>query len=502
MTVHGSESPFQIVLAQHERLVLTSEQKRTLELLDIDFRRETIQLFSKRQLLELDVLRNKVDSRSGSGFTAKSLTAVDAITAKLRQRWLLAQEQARATLSAEQVVKLPEGSSKLPGFDPDLAAPVSADLDARVAEVLTARIKDAKVVEIETAQAIAERLFGWAKTAAIATGVPLALLAVVLGVLGVSNWSDFKSSIAEGKKEVEVQFATARQTAKEILTQGTALQAQYADLKKQFGDVSTLASDVRGLSDKVERLEQIRFEQSSALLPELQVALEQQIKDYRAYLQSLGYRPPATELKIFVDPQYSDNAYYDGKKVVVAANVATMPDVIYREYTHRMLAETNQEARDAYDLKFRAISSGLADYFPCSYIGEPKFGAKFVETLGDKLPAEFRERGYLRNLANNRLFVADSAGPTEQEEHAAGEVWGGVFWDLRAILGCKANSGKCVTADKIVLASWTALKLDPVGNVNVRFAQYVVQNVRESFGVEPADKIHEAFARRGLALGP
>ena len=92
MTVHGSESPFQIVLAQHERLVLTSEQKRTLELLDIDFRRETIQLFSKRQLLELDVLRNKVDSRSGSGFTAKSLTAVDAITAKLRQRWLLAQE--------------------------------------------------------------------------------------------------------------------------------------------------------------------------------------------------------------------------------------------------------------------------------------------------------------------------------------------------------------------------------------------------------------------------
>jgi hypothetical protein len=186
----------------------------------------------------------------------------------------------------------------LPSFESDSGASASAELDARIAEVIVARIKDAKIVEIETAQAIAERLLGWAKAAAIVTGIPLALLAVVLGVLGVSNWTDFRKRIADGKREVEVQLATARQTADEFRAQATALQAKYADLKKQFGDVSTLASDVRGLSEKVERLEQIRFEQPSTVLPEIQAAIEQRIKDYRSYLQSLGYRPPAKEFKI------------------------------------------------------------------------------------------------------------------------------------------------------------------------------------------------------------
>jgi hypothetical protein len=504
MTLQGFESPFQIILGQNDCLALTPEQRRTLELLDMDFRSEIIRLSSKRQLLELDALRSQVDSPSGLGLTAKSLAAVDAATAKLRQRWLLAQEQARATLSAEQLTKLPKCAGKLPTFDFDLdrAAPVSPELEARVAEILSARIKDAKVVEVETAQAIAERLFSWTKTAAIAAGVPLALLAVVLGVLGVSNWADFKTRLAEGKKEVEAQLATARQTANEIRAQGTALQAQYADLKKQFGDVSTLANDVRGLSEKVERLEQIRFEQPSALLPEIQVAVEQRIKDYRTYLQSLGYHLPTKELRIAVVLNGTDNAFYDGEKFVISANLITIPEIIYREYNLRMLVETNPSSWNAMSWKAQAILSGLADYFSCSYQGEPKFGEKYVEILGDKSPAEFRKRGFLRNLANNRLFPTDAADPVELEEHAAGEVWGGVFWDLRTILGCKADSAKCVTADKIAFAGWTALKFDPIGYVDVRLAQYVVQNVRETFGAEQASKIREAFARRGLALAP
>src|SRR5438132_1232577 len=87
-------------------------------------------------------------------------------------------------------------------------------------------------------QSETERLFGWAKSAAIVTGVPLALLAVVLTVLGISNWTDFKNRVAEGKKEIDVQLDTARQSAKEFGEQAATLQAQYADLKKQYGDVS------------------------------------------------------------------------------------------------------------------------------------------------------------------------------------------------------------------------------------------------------------------------
>jgi hypothetical protein len=165
-----------------------------------------------------------------------------------------------------------------------------------------------------------------------------------------------------------------------------------------------------------------------------------------------------------------------------------------------MLTEVNQETWNAANWKVAAILSGLADYFPCSFAGEPRYGAKYVQTLGAKLPAEVVKRGYLRNLANNRLFVADSASPLEQEEHVAGEVWGGVFWELRGLLGCKDNTAGCAAADKIVLASWMALKI--TSKVDVRLAQSVVKNVRESFGAELAGKAREAFSRRGLVLGP
>ena len=497
MTDYG-DSPIQAILVRSDALALTHEQRRSMELLDIDFRREALRLLSERQLLELDAQRATAESRSGLGFTAESLVAIDAITAKLRQAWLRAEEQARAILSADQLAKLSPGASKLPDFGPGPGPLISAGLDAHVAEAVAARIKDAKVVEIETAQAIAERLIGWAKSAAIVMGVPLALLAVVLTILGISTWSDFNNRIAEGKKEVERQLETARQNAKDISAQATALQDQYADLKKQFGDVSTLANDVRGLADKVERLEQIQFEQSSALLPEIKVAIENEIKVYRAYLQSLGYHPPATDVKVFLDPSLTNNAYYDGERLVIGHKLATMPDVIYRIYTERIIKETKPEAWDTPSWKVTAIYSGLADYFPCSYQGDPKFGVKYVTTLRNQLPREMAQRGYLRNLVNKRSFPVGSGTDSQMHEmHDEGEIWGGAFWDIRTALGCK-DSARCETADKIVLASWTALDLKPLETVDLRLAQQIVQNIRQSAGADQADKVRNAFARRGL----
>src|SRR2546430_87905 len=117
MTAYSSDSPILVILAQSDALAPTPEQRLSLELLDIDFQSETVRLSSERQLLVLDARRTKVASRSGFDFTVESLAAVDAITAKLRQAWLRAGEQARAILSADQLSKLSEGASKLPSFD-------------------------------------------------------------------------------------------------------------------------------------------------------------------------------------------------------------------------------------------------------------------------------------------------------------------------------------------------------------------------------------------------
>jgi hypothetical protein len=502
MTAFNYESPPQSILASCDALALTSEQRRNLELLDIDFRTEAVKLLSQRQLLELDIQRARSNSRSASGLTPELLTEFDAVTAKLRQAWLRALDQARSTLSDDQLGKLTEAVIKLPSFDPDVSASDPVGLKTIIAEAVAARVKDAKVVEIETAQAIAERLFGWAKSAALVTGIPLGLLVVVLGVLGISSWTDFTKRVADGKSEVELHLSNAKKAAEDVGAEAAALKTQYADLKKQFGDVSALAVDVKELSSKVDKLEQIQFEKSADLLPEMKTTIEQRIKEYRAYLQSIGYHPPKTDLKVVVDPTLVGNTYYDGERMVADPKLITMPDAIYREYTNRMLTETKPEAWSAAGWKIAAIVSGFADYFPCSYQGDPKFGVKYVEAFANVLPPEMRKLGYLRNLANKRPFVTDSAGASEQEQHSAGEVWSGVFWDIRRLFGCQDNSAKCETADKILLTSWSTTSVEPVATADVRLAQSIVQNIRESGNVDQAGKAREAFARRGLRLQP
>ena len=232
-----------------------------------------------------------------------------------------------------------------------------------MAGAVAARIKDAKVVEVETAQAVAERLLSWAKSAAMVAAVPLTLLAIVLTVLGISNWTDFNSRIAQASKAVDAQLAAARQSAQEIGAKATALQAQYAELQKRFGDVTVLAGDVSALASKtdvlaakVERLE------TSGLPAELRASVEQEIKNYRGYLESLGYHPPATELKVVLKPNDPGNAYYDGERMVFGPKLAGMPDILDHEYTFHALKEINPAFWDAASWKIAAIAQGLSEY--------------------------------------------------------------------------------------------------------------------------------------------
>jgi uncharacterized protein YoxC len=447
MTSFNLGSPVRSILEQGETLGLTPDQRRSLQLVDIDYQSEAARLLSERQRLELDAVRKQVETGSKSHLTIEILSAMDGITVQLRKNWFRASETARQMLSAEQLANSHQ-KVELPNFDYGLSEPSFIAIDERIAAVLSARVKDTKVIEVETAQAIAERLLGWAKSAAVVTGIPLALLAVALAVMGISNWVDFKNRLEEGKKEVGQQLEaakqgakefsgqveTAKQNAKEFGSQAAALEAQFNDLKKRYGDVSSLANDVRGLSDKVQHLERIRFKESSALRPGTKDKLEQQIKDYRAYLQSIGYHRPTTDLDVFVDPAESANAYYDGKTMVISPKLVDNSQAIYEPYTQRMLKETKAEAWEASGWKITAIIQGLSDYFTCSYEGDPKFGAKYVETFRDILPPEMVQRGYLRNLANKRLFVQDSANAFEKGAARSGRSMG---W---RVLGYSRNS--------------------------------------------------------------
>src|ERR1700682_1673392 len=83
----------------------------------------------------------------------------------------------------------------------DARAFSDAELRAKIQAELS-QLRDQRVVEIETAAAIVERVSGWAKVFAFFVGIPLALLVIVLGGLGVKTFSDFSRMVTDAKAEV------------------------------------------------------------------------------------------------------------------------------------------------------------------------------------------------------------------------------------------------------------------------------------------------------------
>jgi len=157
-------------------------------------------------------------------------------------------------------------------------------------------------------------------------------------------------------------------------------------------------------------------------------------------------------------------------------------------------------------LAYSAVQKSGAAALPCSYLGNSTYGAKVFQELGNLFPATVRARGYLANFANSRPFATDaspSSAPPDlpsTEPHNAGETWGGVFWDIRRIVGCKDDVAKCPTADQVLLASWATLKMEPTATADVRLAQDIIQHIRQSGDADQATQVRDAFQRRGLSL--
>ncbi len=374
-------------------------------------------------------------------------------------------------------------------------------LDALVARAVAERLKDAKVVEIEIAQAVAERLLAWAKTFALLVGVPLALLAVVLGILGINSWSDFNGTVAQGKKDIQAKITVATSSAAKLDVQARQLDGQYADLKRKFGDVSALASQVEGLSSKVTTLEEkVEFKNMGGAGSSAQQRVGRLIADYRTYLRSLGYAPKSAGFEFVVDPKTEMNAYYDGQQMVVAPEIVDMPDMILHAYGNRAAKEMQPESWNLPAIDIGALYAGISDYLACSYTGNPITGRDYVRVYRKSLPAGMFPKGYMRNMVNSLPFPAPGTTGDAVELHNLGEVWSGVFWELRRIVGCGDASPRCPVADRIVVTTWRTIPLANGAKFRVRFASLLVSNVAAAVGAEAAARAKSAFVRRGVAL--
>jgi len=100
---------------------------------------------------------------------------------------------------------------------------IDSSVATRVDAVLKERYKDQKLLEVETTQAIVERFSGWAKLLGFFVGVPVALLLLVLGLLGVKTYADFSAKVEKIESDTTASLSAAQENATKLKTTSEAL---------------------------------------------------------------------------------------------------------------------------------------------------------------------------------------------------------------------------------------------------------------------------------------
>src|SRR5262249_49254044 len=108
------------------------------------------------------------------------------------------------------------GKPLLPQYDPAILQQVQI--------AIRRELKDRKLVEIEVTEAIITRLTKWAKLLGYFAGVPLAILIVTLGALGIKNYTDVSRAATAAQQEISEH---ADQATKEL----AALEPRIAAIK-------------------------------------------------------------------------------------------------------------------------------------------------------------------------------------------------------------------------------------------------------------------------------
>jgi hypothetical protein len=477
------------LLARAAPLKLSPDQARRLNVVRMDTLIADAPLAAERQVLDLKQRREQLADPAHAAPSADSLQRIDQLN----------QEIARADRAADlraYAILTPEQRGRVAQSDLAAARPGGGEAagDARLNALIDARVKDSKLVEFETSQAIADRLIKWAQWFALALGAPLAILALVLTIFGVRSYADFRDRLQKARDAIDAQMQKAAelQGAHEAIEQhlkdAAGLQSQFVALRAHLAELSQLDQNVRAIADQVNRIEQfVGFQKSPALSPALQASLQASLTRYRTWLAGIGCRTdkPVT---VLVDRKEKNNAYYEPPdRIVIAEALAGDPDVVLREYTHHVLSEAKRKRA----LPFTAIQSGLSDYFPCSFNNNPLFAVQSAPVFNRILKQVLFPNGYVRNMVN---AVRLDTPPTLGSQQAIGEGWGGAFWELRERLGQEK-------ADPLLFEAWKAAPVVDDGPVSsLAFAREAVSLVAERYPQAAADA-QAMFERRGLKLG-
>jgi F0F1-type ATP synthase membrane subunit b/b' len=350
---------------------------------------------------------------------------------------------------------------------------LDGNLRREIQATLREDFRDQKLVQLETTEAIAEKLTSWAKLLGFFVGIPIFLTLSLLGLLGFKSYSDISKAIGDATNKISATL----QEAQKLKDHADQISAEYAKLDTQLQDTSKLAAQVRELSQKVNRIEEDIKSAPSAKVTENTLRT---LRSFQEYMGRLGFKLRNTA-PMLVDtaetiPGEGIASFDDDKNtMLLKSESAGDLELVLEAYAEHVLRSQANFTKLNYDWKaglpFFAAYRGMGAYLTCSFLGDPKVSYRGVTLSGNT--QKLSQIGY---------------------EEDGIKFWGGLFWDIRRIL-------TQLVADKLVVSVWISMELPQnAAEFPNLFAKRLLDAYKSSSDGKDFEQINAIFQTRGFRV--
>ena len=394
---------------------------------------------------------------------------------------------------------------------------IGARVQAAVDKSVNTALKDQTLVELETAENVAVRSMKWAKIVGFFVSIPLILFAVLFSFLGVKTYFDLRdvgAKVSDANavlKDVEtlsvkstaildqqrVLSEQSRQASEELIKQTEALQKGFKEGQVIVARLKKLEEEIPAIQKRQTDLEEdLRSIEGRVSLGASERDLDELFRKYLKFLNETGFPKDTQKVRIkkSIKKEHELNAFYNSATSTALIGRYFWNDrtAALREYTHHVLFLYHKGKVQMG--QFGSIESGLADYFPASFLDSPLIGATAARELRE-VGRWTSPNDYIRNLQNDRKFGEMQVQiPIVQD---AGEVWGGLWWELRDILGQKQTNPLLLTVWRMLPDNLSGLPLANWFSVTLH-----AEALAKAASEETQTKISALWTGRGFPVAP
>jgi hypothetical protein len=255
------------------------------------------------------------------------------------------------------------GSCGVPLDQPTWIAPqeLARQIDTRI-DLAVSKWKEQKLVDVETTQAITDRLQTWAKLFAFFAGIPLLLLLSWLSVVGYNKYSDLIASVDKAQGEVQEKLKATETKVGGLQDEAVALGQSLQTAKATLATASALEPQVQKLSTKVDALEHVA--NMSQLKPDTEIRVGSLLLYFRNYLSRVGFRIPTPIPTIRFDNQAEEMSINVIKnEIVLTPAVEKHPGEALGPYAELLLHALNKPGANDF------LPNVLSCYYASSFDG-------------------------------------------------------------------------------------------------------------------------------------